>query len=132
MSALPSIATSGAAARSPRRGTEMAIDQDLLGKIADKAHIAPKTVYSRIYKIERDTGLEGQTAALALAQSLGIGIKRYSTPEQREAIARNRPIAGHSVAPTEVAAPAMVRPLRKAKAPAAPKTKENTVFIVHG
>lgn len=107
------------------------IDQALLNKIAEHAGIALKTVYGRIYKIERDTGLEGQTAALALAQSLGLGIKRHSTPEQREAIARGRPVAGHAVAPAEVAAQQARRvAIPRARAPRAPKTKENTVFKI--
>jgi predicted nucleotide-binding protein len=134
----PNIAARQVVPRKAGRKPEMVgkIDQSLLAKIAGKAGIAPKTVYSRIYKIERDTGLEGQAAALALAQSLGIGIKRHSTPEQREAIARGRPVAGHSVAPAEAAtqSPANTarRRLTTPKIPKAPKTKENTVFIVHG
>lgn len=108
------------------------INADLLQRIASELGIERKSVYDRLYAIERESGLEGQMAALALAKQLGIGIKRFSTPEQRAVIARGPAKNQQSIIETPTNLPPTPTGKLPKTAKKRPKTKENTVFVVHG
>ena len=111
------------------------INQDLLQAIADKQHVSVPSAYRRVSAVVGETVLKRELAALLLATRLGINIHKYSTHAQREQIRSYLTGGGSSrvASPTEISRVADNRtPTRSAKLRKAKKTKDNSVFVVHG
>lgn len=111
------------------------IDQRLIERLGDKLGIGPAAVYVRIAKVANEMMLDRHLAALVLAGRHHINTNKYSTPEQRAEIRgaqRGRGGGFEADVESEIVerAPAR-RPTRKAKS-GRKRTKENTVFVVHG
>jgi predicted nucleotide-binding protein len=108
------------------------INQALLGRLMQKLGLAKARVYGLIQEISAKNRVPRHLGALLLAGDNGISQQKYATAEE---IAELRGIPNH--VPVAVnAAPAVTPPpravLRKGNATKIPKTKENTVFVVHG
>jgi predicted nucleotide-binding protein len=114
------------------------INQDLIGRLASKLGITDKAVYPHITKVANETMLDRHHAALVLAARRGININKYSTAAERaeiRGVVHGNGGGGRRDSEdveTEIVerAPAR-RPTKKAKA-GRKRTKENTVFVVHG
>ncbi|MET4384293.1 putative nucleotide-binding protein [Bradyrhizobium sp. F1.4.3] len=117
------------------------INQALIERIADKLGIGVKAVYPRIQRISNETALDRHLAALVLAMRNDINVHRFSTPEERGEIrgALRRGSVGREYDPTdpdgevvERAAPRRRAASSKLKPAKKRRTKDNTVFVVHG
>jgi predicted nucleotide-binding protein len=105
------------------------INQALLDRLATRIGVSKPRVYQLIQQISNKNRVRRHIGALLLAGDSGISTQKYATPEDH---AELRGIPHHvPVNPSPAAAPPRA-PLRKGKAPKVPKTKENTVFVVHG
>ena len=108
------------------------IHPELIKKIGAKQGIGKSAVYAQIQKIHNETLLEPDLAALELARRCGIGVTRYSTPEQRQQL-QQVVTAGafFAAAPPSPAPTAPARPVRgKPNKPA--RKKDNSVFVIGG
>lgn len=115
------------------------INAALIERIGAKLGIGDKAVYARIAKVGRETALERHLAALVLAMRNDVSIVKYSTAAERAEIRGEVGGGGgrrERAEPADVWAelPAAERSRRPAKAAKkqAKKTKDNTVFVVHG
>ncbi|MDO9443557.1 MAG: DNA-binding protein, partial [Beijerinckiaceae bacterium] len=115
------------------------INAALIERIGAKLGIGDKAVYARIAKIGRETALERHLAALVLAMRNDVSIVKYSTAAERAEIRGEVGGGGGRRERAEPAdswaePPAAERSRRPAKAAKkqAKKTKDNTVFVVHG
>ena len=115
------------------------INQDLIDRLQAKLGVGQNAVYTRIQRIMKDTALERHLAALVLGMRSDININKYSTPEERSEIrgalrgngGREREYNSIDTEGEVVERPTRRRPAKKAKA-AKKRTKDNTVFVVHG
>lgn len=106
------------------------INQDLLERLARKLGVSTGRVYALIQKISTTNRVPRHLGALLLAGDNGISIQRYATMQD---MAELRGIPTHiPVAAAPVAADEPPRAGARRTAKKAPKTKENTVFVVHG
>jgi predicted nucleotide-binding protein len=113
------------------------INQDLIGRLASKLGISDRAVYPHITKVANETMLDRHHAALVLAARRGININKYSTAAERAEIrgvvhgngGGRRRDQEDGESETVERAPAR-RPAKKAQG--RKRTKENTVFVVHG
>lgn len=106
------------------------INQALLYRLSNKLGVSNKRVYQLIQQVSAKNRVPRHLGALLLAGENNISVQKYATPHD---LAELRGIPAHvSPAPP----PAADRPSRsvpqKIKAKRLPKTKENTVFVVHG
>lgn len=109
------------------------INQDLIERLQDKLGVGPNAIYTRIKKTGHQHRVARRDlAALLLAWELGMSIQKYATAEQLDRLDRvtggssdDRPQALAPIPPTRA-------PNRKAKPGKAKKTKDNSVFVVHG
>lgn len=110
------------------------INQQLFARLVSKLGVSPQRVYARIQEIANSKMLDRHHAALILAAENGIGIQRYSTPEDRAAIRGAKsgsPGQQPTALPTQKSAVVRRQPAaRSAKRFA--KAKDNSVFVVHG
>ena len=113
------------------------INQDLIDRLADHLGITPRAVYPHITRVANELMLDRHLAALVLAARQGINIHKYSTSDERAEVrglmgrgGRHRDRDGEPIERAEVA-PAHRRAASKHK-PAKKRTKDNTVFVVHG
>jgi predicted nucleotide-binding protein len=111
------------------------INQDLLARLRSTLGVSTARVYKRIEQIANRDMLDRDLAALVLAAENGINIQKYSTPEQR---AQVRAARGGAAAPSpSLSAEVPDRPpprktgSKKARA-LRPRTRDNSVFVVHG
>jgi predicted nucleotide-binding protein len=117
------------------------INQDLIARLAVKLGISDRAVYPHITKVANETMLDRQHAALVLAAKRGININKYSTPAERAEVRgvvhsggggpRDRDYQPIDAEGEIIERSARRRPAKKAKA-ARKRTKDNTVFVVHG
>ncbi|WP_316178363.1 MULTISPECIES: nucleotide-binding protein [unclassified Bradyrhizobium] len=112
------------------------INQVLIDRLADDLGITAKAVYPHITKVANELMLDRHLAALVLAARRGINIHKYSTSAERAEVrglmggGRQRDLDDE---PAERVAPAPARRRSPSKHKSARKrTKENTVFVVHG
>lgn len=108
-----------------------AINSDLIEKLETKLGVSKRRIYARIQTIVRRQFLERDLAALVLANEVGIGIHRYSSPGQRAALRTGAPPeqkSGDFPSVTDTAAP------RKSKRPnvSGKHNDRSSVFVVHG
>lgn len=107
------------------------INQQLLERLAKKLGVKKARVYTLIQKISAKNRVARHLGALLLAGDNNISVQKYASSQD---LAELRMIP-HHVSVAMPAAPltpprAVVR--KNGKAPKLPKTKENTVFVVHG
>jgi predicted nucleotide-binding protein len=108
------------------------INQALLGRIASRLGVTKARVYTLIQGVSTTNRLPRHLGALLLAGDYGISIQKYATAQD---LADLRGISHHVPVPENTAPAAPPSPkavLSKAKRAKIAKTKENTVFVVHG
>jgi predicted nucleotide-binding protein len=107
------------------------INQALLNRLTAKLGVSKARVDALIQEISAKNRVPRHLGALLLAGDNGISQQKYATVQE---IAELRGIPNHVPVATEAAktAPAIPAPVRRGKVVAIPKTKENTVFVVHG
>lgn len=106
------------------------INQSLLERLATKLGVSRARVYVLIQQISAKNRVQRHLGALLLAGENNISFQKYAT-KQDLADLRSVP---HDVLPTT---PALANSqsrsvVRKGRTNKLPKTKENTVFVVHG
>lgn len=106
------------------------INQALLDRLAAKLRVSKARVYALIQQISAKNRVPRHLGALLLAGDNNISVQKYATPQD---LAELRGTPQH----IPVAAPPPVSPAARSgagrnKASKTPKTKENTVFVVHG
>ncbi len=108
------------------------INQALLERLATKLGVTKARVYALIQDISAKNRVPRHLGALLLAGDNRISQQKYATAEE---LAELRGIPNH-IPVSLSAAPAVVTPqrttLRRGKTTKILKTKENTVFVVHG
>jgi predicted nucleotide-binding protein len=108
------------------------INQALLERLATKLGVTKARVYALIQDISAKNRVPRHLGALLLAGDNRISQQKYATVEE---LAGLRGIPNH-IPVSLSAAPAVVTPqrttLRRGKTTKILKTKENTVFVVHG
>jgi predicted nucleotide-binding protein len=107
----------------------MALNQDLFSRLKAKLDLSRSGLYAALQRIQRESHVSLHVASLMLASENGVGINRYATDEDRAEMRS----AGRITAPT-IAAPATASAARKqpARAKAPKKTRDNSIFVVHG
>jgi predicted nucleotide-binding protein len=111
------------------------INPKLLERLASKLGVSNAQVYARIQKVANDKILDRNHAALVLAAASGINIQKYSSPEDRAAIRGSiQGTKSPSESTTEQSAPSVQlhRPTKPNRLKRPFKTKDNSVFVVHG
>jgi predicted nucleotide-binding protein len=110
------------------------INQALLDKLTAKLGVTRARVYARIQQIANSKMLDRHHAALVLAAENNISIQKYSSPQDRAAIRGTLNSIDNGV--TESAPPHVDAPtkggLRKRKPVKQSRTRDNSVFVVHG
>jgi len=106
------------------------INQALLERLAAKLDVKTARIYALIQQISAKNRVPRRLGALLLAGDNNISVQKYATEQD---LAELRGIPHHA----SVAVPAATKPpprtgVRKGLASRLPKTKENTVFVVHG
>ena len=109
------------------------IDTALLERLGEKTGLAKAALYRKIQGAQNKYGLERPEAALALAADLNLNINRFSSAEQRRAVAgargsRHTPVVDAGPNDLKVSARAGSRRAASAR----PKGKANSVFVVLG
>ncbi len=111
------------------------INPQLLVKLKTKLNVGTPRIYAIIADKASQTLLDRHLAALVVATENGINIHRFSTPEERAQLRGNLatglPDTAQSPASTGPAQPPR-RPARLRKTSTIAKTKDNSVFVVHG
>lgn len=116
------------------------INQELLDRLARKLGVGLSQVYARIDKYNRGAHLDRPLAALRFADSQGINIQKYATPDDLAQLRRSGGGDSATIAPQLAQeAPRAIPPKSasagKRKAKKSGKrtaTKDNSVFVVHG
>ena len=103
------------------------INQALLDRLSSKLGVNKARVYALIQQVSAENRVGRRLGALLLAGKNHISVDKYAT-EQDLADMRGVPHTLPAAAPTSVSNP-LRSVVRKGKPP---KTKENTVFVVHG
>jgi predicted nucleotide-binding protein len=106
------------------------INQALLYRLSKKLGVSNKRVYQRIQQISAKNRVPRHLGALLLAGENNISVQKYATSHD---LAELRGIPPHvsPAAPSVADHPSRSVP-QKIKAKRLSKTKENTVFVVHG
>lgn len=108
------------------------INQPLIERLAKKLGVSKGRVYALIQQSANKNRVRRHIGALLLAGDNGISIQKYATSEDH---AELRGIPSHvpvAMDATSAATPSPRAVVRRGKAATIPKTKENTVFVVHG
>jgi predicted nucleotide-binding protein len=117
-----------------RQAFQEVINKQLLQRIASRLGVGPARAYSVIAQKATSTGHDREIAALLVAADNGINYHKYSTAEQRAQIRGTLADGGQQQRGVE--SPAAVpagRPRKNAsRQKAIKKSKDNTVFVVHG
>jgi predicted nucleotide-binding protein len=112
------------------------INQDLIDRLKSHLGVARNAVYTRIQRVVNETGLERPMAALLLGMREGLNVTKYSTEAQRAEVRGYLGGGGHRRQdPDEESHRDPEPPRRRAaasKKSAKKRTKDNTVFVVHG
>ncbi len=108
------------------------INQALLDRLAQKLGVSKARIYALIQQISNKNRVRRHIGALLLAGDNHISIQKYATADDH---AELRGIPNHvpvAVGTAPAVAPQFRAVVRKGKAAKLAKTKENTVFVVHG
>jgi predicted nucleotide-binding protein len=113
------------------------INQALLERLAKKLEVTKAQVYARIQHVHNQTFLDRHIAALKLAADEGINIHKYSTPDERSQLRGARDSANPVGAPPTMMTGDEPRTTAKraakgGKSARPPRSKDNSVFVVHG
>jgi hypothetical protein len=106
-----------------------AINQDLLERLTRRLDLSKASVYALIQELSAKNRVARHLGALLLAGDNGLSIQKYATAQD---LADLRGVHHHvpvSTAPAQ--APSQPRGLPKSRA-RSKRTKENTVFVIHG
>ncbi len=106
------------------------INQTLLDRLAKKLGVSKTRVYALIQQISNKNRVRRHIGALLLAGDNDISIQKYATAEDHvelRGIPNHVPVVVTATTNVSLPSRAVVR-----KATKLPKTKENTVFVVHG
>jgi predicted nucleotide-binding protein len=107
----------------------MALNQVLFEKIRNKRGLSRSRLYALIQEVQLNDHVSPHVALLKLASEVGIGINRYATDDDRaelRATARSIRYAPPSHSPASKDSPSS-RPPKAIK-----KTRDNSIFVVHG
>jgi predicted nucleotide-binding protein len=107
------------------------INQDLIARLMKKLGVSKSRVYALVQESANRNRVRRHIGALLLAGDNGISIQKYATAEDHSEL---RGIVSHAPTTTVAGPRSSQHPGRAqwGKAVKAPKTKENTVFVVHG
>ncbi|MGB8226360.1 MAG: TIR domain-containing protein, partial [Sedimentisphaerales bacterium] len=106
------------------------INQALLERLATKLGVTKARVYTLIQQISAKNRVPRHLGALLLAGDNSISVQKYASAQD---LAELRVIPHHVPVPVPAAVPPPPRAvMRKGKTSKLPRTKENTVFVVHG
>ena len=107
------------------------INQALLERLATKLGVGKPRIYALIQKLSAKNRVPRHLGALLLAGDNDISLQKYASAQD---LAELRGIPNHiPVAANESSGPSAIKvPLRVRKSAKRAKTKENTVFVVHG
>jgi hypothetical protein len=108
------------------------INQALLDRLADKLGVGKARVYALIQQMSAKNRVARHLGALLLAGDNGISVQKYATTQDLHDL---RGIPHHVPVTANASSDAAPRPRpapRKSRGMKTPKTKENTVFVVHG
>ncbi len=107
------------------------INPALLERLATKLGVSKARVYAFIQKVSAENRVPRHLGALLLAGENNISVQKYASLEE---LAELRGTPHHAPATVSAAPTSSARVIaRKGKtASKVPKTKENTVFVVHG
>jgi predicted nucleotide-binding protein len=111
------------------------INKQLLNRLASKLGVSQARVYARIQEVANDKILDRNHAALVLAAASGINIQKYSSPEDRAAIRgsiQGTKSTSESTAEQSAPNPQPQRHTIPSRLKRPSKTKDNSVFVVHG
>lgn len=113
------------------------INQDLIARLKKELGVAQNAVYTRIQRVVNETGLERPMAALLLGMREGLNVTKYSTEAQRAEVRGylGGGSGGHLRNPDDAPHRHSEPPRRRApasKKSAKKRTKDNSVFVVHG
>lgn len=106
------------------------INQTLFARLKQKLDVSDARIYELIKKQAHSNRVPRHLGALILAGENDISVQKYATSKEMADL-RGIPAQGPGAAPTreERSVSAVTRRSLRARAP---KTKENTVFVVHG
>jgi len=105
------------------------INTQLLAALQKKLGVRQAQIYVLIRKVAGEHRVPRHLAALILAADNGLSFQKYATKDELSEL------RGHATVPHQMAAasPSPIRSTaRRAKAKAAERPKDNTVFVVHG
>jgi len=108
------------------------INQALIARLKSKLGISQSRVYALIQQSANKNRVRRHIGALLVAGDNGISIQKYASPEDH---AELRGILNHvpvAVDPVPAAPPPPKSAIRRGRGSKMAKTKENTVFVVHG
>lgn len=111
------------------------INAALLDRLASKLGVTKTRVYARVEQVANRKMLDRHHAALVLAAECGINIQKYSSPEDRAAIRGSMNLNETSDATRRTVLEAVAPPVGRARPKKAAKlsrTRDNSVFVVHG
>jgi len=106
------------------------INQELLRRLGARLGVKQARLYSLIQEISHRNRVPRHLGALLLAGDNGISIQKYATPQDLADL-RGNPHHGPVPAPAAPDRPPRAV-VRQGGVRRLPKTKENTVFVVHG
>jgi predicted nucleotide-binding protein len=106
----------------------MALNQDLFARLKSKLGLSRSGLYAAVQRIQRENHVSLHVASLMLANESGVGINRFATNEDRAEMRSAGRIAAPAIAPT--VAPRTSAPTPRGKSPK--KTRDNSIFVVHG
>jgi predicted nucleotide-binding protein len=105
------------------------INQALIKRLKDKLGLSQSRVYGLIGESANKNHVRRHIAALLVASDNGINIQKYASDDDH---AQLRGVPNHVQVAVETTRAAAPPPTRKTKVGKVPKTKENTIFVVHG
>jgi predicted nucleotide-binding protein len=108
------------------------INQLLLDRLAGRLGVTKARIYTLIQTISAKNRVPRHLGALLLAGDNGISIQKYTSAQdlaELRGIPNHVPVAVNAVS---AAPPPQKAVLKKGKGAGLAKTKENTVFVVHG
>ncbi|SRR6266568_4982669 len=106
------------------------INQALLDRLEVTLDVKRARLYALIQETSNKNRVDRHLGALLLAGENRISIQKYSTPEERAQL-RGIPHSAPAIAPAPAGPPLRPR-VRQGGTRRLAKTKENTVFVVHG
>ncbi len=116
------------------------INQKLLERLKSELNVSTPRIYQIIAEKASDTLLDRHLAALVVASDKGINIQKYSTPEERAQIRSGGRSIGGGLEPAQPQKthlpsglePIYAKPVKARRLSKPAKTKDNSVFVVHG